>query len=353
MCQKNYNKKNQERKYQHLNYVEKTQIERWYNIEKKPCSEIAKLLNKSVRTIQREIKRGLVENLTTEWKIIYVYSAEVSEQKYRYNMTAKGPNIKLGTNYKLIEYIENGIKKKRKSPEILVEEIKRKSEEFGETICAKTIRNYIHKRILQLTEKDMIYKKEYKEKNKEKTHCDKVPAEKSIDFRPEEANNRSEYGHWEGDLVVGKDGRGAALLTFTERMTREEIIIKIPSKHAINIARSIDKLERKYKSEFKKKFKTITFDNGGEFRDYKAIEKSYDKRKKEPRVQVYYAHPYRSGERGSNENANRLIRRFIPKGTVITNISEEYIQKIEDWINNLLRPMFGYKSSLEMARNVS
>ena len=113
------------------------------------------------------------------------------------------------------------------------------------------------------------------------------------------------------------------------------------------------KLERKYKSEFKKKFKTITFDNWGEFKDYKAIEKSYYKRKKEPRVQVYYAHPYRSGERGSNENANRLIRRFIPKGTVITNISEEYIQEIEDWINNLLRPMFGYKSSLEMARNVS
>mgnify|MGYP006373613393 CR=1 FL=1 len=83
------------------------------------------------------------------------------------------------------------------------------------------------------------------------------------------------------------------------------------------------------------------------------INYQYDKRKKEPRVQVYYAHPYRSGERGSNENANRLIRRFIPKGTVITNISEEYIQEIEDWINNLLRPMFGYKSSLEMARNVS
>ena len=122
---------------------------------------------------------------------------------------------------------------------------------------------------------------------------------------------------------------------------------------SVQLAASIDKLERKYKSDFKKKFKTITFDNGVEFRDYKAIEKSYDKRKKEPRVQVYYAHPYRSGERGSNENANRLIRRFIPKGTVITNISEEYIQEIEDWINNLLRPMFGYKSSLEMARNVS
>ena len=98
------------------------------------------------------------------------------------------------------------------------------------------------------------------------------------------------------------------------------------------------------------KFKTITFDNGAEFRNYKLIEKSYDKRKKEPRVQVYYAHPYRSGERGSNENANRLIRRFIPKGTEITNIPDEVIQRIEDWINNLLRPMFGFKSSLEMAK---
>ena len=59
-------------------------------------------------------------------------------------------------------------------------------------------------------------------------------------------------------------------------MTREEIIFKIPSKHAVNVAKSIDKLERKYKAEFKDKFKTITFDNGGEFRDYKALEKSYE-----------------------------------------------------------------------------
>ena len=100
MCQNNYNRKKEEKKYQHLNYVEKTQIERWYNIEKKPCSEIAKLLNKSVRTIQREINRGLTENLTT-----------LLEIKYVYNMTAKGPNIKLDANYKLVEYIENGIKK--------------------------------------------------------------------------------------------------------------------------------------------------------------------------------------------------------------------------------------------------
>lgn len=356
MCQRNYNIENKQKKefnYKHLNYTEKTQIERWYNIEHRRCSEIAKLLNKSVRTIQREIKRGLVENLTTELEVIYVYSADISEQKYRYNMTAKGPNIKLDADYKLAEYIENGIKKDRKSPEILIAEVKRKAEEFSVIVCGKTIRNCIHKRILNLTEKDMIYKKEYKEKNKEKRHCSKVPAEKSIDYRPEEANNRSIYGHWEGDLVVGKEGKGAALLTFTERKTREEIIIKIASKHSKSVAKGLDILEKKYGKEFKNKFKTITFDNGGEFRDYKALEKSYDGRKKEARVQIYYAHPYRSGERGSNENANRLIRRFIPKGTVITDITEEFIRWIENWINNLLRPMFGFKSSLEMVKMAS
>ena len=72
----------------------------------------------------------------------------------------------------------------------------------------------------------MIYKKEYKDKNKERYHCISVPAEKSIDFRPKEANERTEYGHWEGDLVVGKEGKGSALFTLTERLTREEIIIR-------------------------------------------------------------------------------------------------------------------------------
>jgi len=349
MCQIHYNTNIKEKKYTHINYTERTQIERWWNIEHKSKSEIAKLLAKSERTIRREINRGLVDNLTTDWEVIYVYSAEVAQSKYEYNKTGKGPQLKIGNDYELKEYIERGIKEDKKSPEILIAEIEIKELKFKTKVCAKTVRNCIYKGgIFDISEDDMIYKKKYKDKNKEKTHCDKVPVEKSIDFRPKEANDRSEYGHWEGDLVVGKEGRGAALLTFTERKRREEIIMKIPSKHAKNVAKSLDKLEKKYGKEFKNKFKTITFDNGGEFRDYKALEKSYDGRKKEPRVKVYYAHPYRSGERGSNENANRLIRRFIPKGTVITNISEEYIQKVEDWINNLPRPMFGYKSALEL-----
>ena len=146
-------------------------------------------------------------------------------------------------------------------------------------------------------------------------------------------------------MVIGTRKKGPVLLTLTERMTREEIIVKIPGKNAEYVAMALEMIKKKYKKDFYTKFKTITFDNGGEFRNWRLLEKSYDGRRKLARTQIYYAHPYRSGERGSNENANRLIRRFIPKGIDITPITKSYIQKIQDWINNYPRAMFNYKST--------
>lgn len=205
------------------------------------------------------------------------------------------------------EYIEKAIKKEKKSPEVIAKEIKQMG--FKTKICARTIRNNIYGgEIYDIKRTDMIYKKEYKEKNKNKRICEKIPVEKSIDYRPKEANAREEYGHWEGDLVIGKRKKGAVLLTLTERKTREEIIMKIASKEEIEVTKALDKIERKYKNKFREKFKTITFDNGAEFRRWRLLEKSYDNRKKKQRTTVYYAHPYCSGERGSNENGNRLIR---------------------------------------------
>ena len=344
----NCNRKNKEKKYKHLNYVERTQIERWYNIEKRSKKEIAQLLNKSERTMRREFNRGKILVKDKLWRDKEIYSADTAQRKYDYNIKAKGPELKIGSDYELAKYIENGIKKERKSPEILIAEIKRKGLKFKSNICAKTIRNGIHKGYFNnLSSKDMIYNKTYKEKNKKKYSSDRVPAEKSIEYRPKEANTREEYGHWEGDLVIGIKTKGAVLFTLTERKTREEIIMKLPDKTAESVAKALDKIEKRYKTNFYTKFKTITFDNGPEFRNWESLEKSYRRKKK--RISVYYAHPYRSGERGSNENNNRLIRRFIPKGIDITPITEEYIQKIEDWINNLPRPMFGFKTAFEVA----
>ena len=159
MCQTNYN--TETKKYKHLNFIERTQIERWYNKDKKTIKEIAELLDKSERTIRREIKRGYVKNLTSNLEEIYVYSATIAHNKYQRHLRDKGPIIKLGNDYALKEYIEKGIKEERKSPEIIVAEIKKKDIVFKTKICAKTIRNYISSGdLLDIEPKDMIYKKQ-------------------------------------------------------------------------------------------------------------------------------------------------------------------------------------------------
>lgn len=342
MCQENNTTKS--KKGKHLEYSERQLIERWWNNDKRTKVEIAALLDRTEKTIRNEIKRGLVKNLTTLLEEVWVYSADVAQSRYEYYLKAKGPKLKIDNDYELKEYVEKSIKKDKKSPEVIAEEIKNMN--FKTKMCARTIRNNIAAGdIYEIKPKDMIYNKVHKERNKDKKICEKVPPEKSIEYRPEEANRREVYGHWEGDLVIGKKKKGAVLFTLTERMTREEIIIKLPSKEAKEVAKALDVLEKIYKNEFSTKFKTITFDNGGEFRNWKSLEKSYDNRKKKARTQVFYAHPYCSGERGSNENGNRLIRRFIPKGTDITLISEEYIKEVENWINNYPRAMFNYKST--------
>ena len=256
-------------------------------------------------------------------------------------MKAKGQELKIGSNIEIINQIEKMIKEEKKSPEVIAYELKEKG---LLEITARTIRNYIYDgNVFDLKEEDMIYNKKHKSKNKDRRIAKHTPPEKSIENRPQEANDRSEYGHWEGDLIIGKRKKGWVLLTFTERMTREEIIIKIKGKNNEYVVKAINGLERKYGKRFYNKFKTITFDNGVEFMDYEGMEQSCIRKGK--RTQIYYAHPYCSGERGTNENNNRMIRRWIPKGIAIDNISKEFIKKIEEWLNNYPRAMFDYKSS--------
>lgn len=166
---------------------------------------------------------------------------------------------------------------------------------------------------------------------------------KSISERPEEINNRSERGDWEIDLVVGKQGTKPAILTLVERKTRKSIYILIKNKTQKEVINAIKKAVKKLKGNFDNIFKTITADNGTEFLDSLGIKKAGKCE------EVYYAHPYSSWERGSNENGNRMLRRFIPKGTDIGAISEEYLQWIEDWVNNYPRKILGYRTANEMA----
>ena len=115
------------------------------------------------------------------------------------------------------------------------------------------------------------------------------------------------------------------------------------------MAKALDKLERKYGSKFYKMFKSITFDNGVEFMGYKGLEKSCLRKKK--RTTIYYAHPYCSGERGTNENNNRLIRRWIPKGSSMKLVPQIYLDDICFDINTMPRKIFDFKSTFDIELN--
>ena len=163
MCQQNNNIKS--RKGKHLEYSERQSIERWFNRDKRTKVEIAKLLDRTEKTIRNEIKRGLVKNLTTLLEEIWVYSADVAQQRYEYYLRAKGPKLKIDNDYELKEYVEKSIKKDKKSPEVIAEEIKEMN--FKTRMCARTIRNNIASGdIYEIKPKDMIYNKKYKDKTK-------------------------------------------------------------------------------------------------------------------------------------------------------------------------------------------
>ena len=115
------------------------------------------------------------------------------------------------------------------------------------------------------------------------------------------------------------------------------------------IVDALDTLEKKVGSKvFPLIFQSITCDNGCEFADAAGIERSITGRG--PRTEVYYCHPYRPSERGSNENQNGLIRRHLPKGTDLSTISYEETKRIEDWLNNYPRKMFGFLCSEQLFR---
>ena len=145
------------------------------------------------------------------------------------------------------------------------------------------------------------------------------------------------------DTVVGTRTSKACLLVLTERKTRKQIIRKMESKTSECVIKEIEKLAKQYPKTFKERFRSITVDNGAEFMNAEGIEKIGV-------GDVYYAHSYCSYERGSNEDANKLIRRFIKKGKEIEEYSEKEIRKIERFINNMPRKMFGGQTSEEFYR---
>jgi len=305
--------------------------------------ELGIRLEKSQRTIQREIQRGMVKHQHSELYYYFEYNADYAQNAAKYEMTAKGPSLKLGVDTAFGAAVSEQIVRHHYSPYAVLQHFKLNGWPSNLRICEKTLYRYIYEGLIEgITQKDLLYKgKRRKPKGAPRRHQRVRCAQRSISKRPVEADDRSEFGHWEIDTVVGSQGgEPDCIMTLTERKLRAEITGKIPSRTTVAVGRALDQLERKLGTKkFREVFKSITGDCWSEFMDYENLEGSC--RGGPSRTAFYYAHPYRSSERGSNEQANGMIRRFFPKGTDLSKVSKKEIKKVQNWMNNYPRKILG------------
>lgn len=319
---------------------------------KVPVAKIARLLGFCRQTIYNELERGAYVHTCGYWDEIR-YSADKGQLVHEENQTAKGRALKIGNDREYADFLErkmlgiqeNGTidRRKRYSPAAALAEARAAG--FQTSVCTTTLYSYIEKRVfLHLTNKDLWEKGKRKKRGYHKVRRIAHPALPSIANRPERINQRSEPGHWEMDLVVSGSGAKGALLTMTERTTREEMIFKLPDKRATTVRAVFDKLEKSMGRDlFKKKFQSITTDNGPEFLEYEQLTRSIFGGK---RFDVWYCHSYAAWEKGTNENSNRMIRRWFPKGTDFSKVKEKEVAAIQEWMNGYPRKELEWKTPM-------
>lgn len=349
--------------------------------EGKSIIKCAELLDKNPSSIHgeikrnaltsNEIKRNQVANLGQPARIPtpknkYNYLGEVANRKAsRRRIEANKCHLVLTGNDNDLSIAITRYLKKRWSPEqisaclklgkITVNGIKKKI-----TVAVQTIYDWIYRFHKELTKylrhsRGYRHNRQYyinKEKRKERQ------LEKGIDKRPEIVNTRLRIGDFEGDTVLGKNhGATGRIGTLTERKTGFLLAFKVPpltkeqeampedEKELYRLTmgmRFADNAVRILKATLKPKyFKTLTLDNGTENNGFEWIERAI------PSLKVFFAHPYHSWERGTNENTNGLLRQYFPKGMDFREITQEMLDKAVWEINNRPRKRLGWKSPQE------
>ncbi|VOL67139.1 IS1239 transposase [Streptococcus pneumoniae] len=280
-------------KAKHLTIDSRRLIERWKK-EGKSNREIASLLGKVPQTIHTEIKRGTVRQCLGKGRFKEVYSADYAQQSYENNRkrSVKKSSLTKELKEKILHYHNQKF-----SPEMMVQ--------------------------------DLLYPRKGKALKKQASTNFK-PAGQSIEQRPEAINLRLENGHYEIDTVLLTRAKNYCLLVLTDRKSRHQIIRLIPNKSAEVVNQALKLILKQHK------ILSITADNGTEFN------RLFDVFSEE---HIYYAHPYASWERGTNENHNRLIHRWLPKGT--KKMTPKEVAFIEKWINNYPKKCLNYKSPRE------
>ena len=302
--------------------------------EKTPVAKIAEMIGCCRATVYNEIKRGTFIARGKLWQDEKRYGYDVGQRIHKENMSRRGRKRKLSADDPFLSDAADMILNKKYSPEAVLYSLPYRK------LCVKSLYNYVHAGLIAgVTVLSLPYAKPKKKREFERG--------KSIEERPKEILKREEYGHWEMDTVYSSRDDLTCLLVLSERKSRDELIFKIKDRTAKSVIRALDQYERKIGSPaFREKFKTITCDNGMEFADWQSIERSC--RTKNKRTTVYFCHPYCSGERGTNENSNRFIRRWIPKGDDIGLYSKAEIQAIQDWMNHYPRRQFNGLSAADL-----
>ena len=349
---KDYNIEYKQKQYKHLNIKERVMIETIMKEQlevygKVNITSIAKKLNRSKSTISREIRRNRFVVVTEVFNkdsifkkkkvITFEYESTEANEKALKKQKEKGTSrIKLLYNKQLIKEVNRLLKEEGKSPDIVAYKI-RENKTFNVKVSTNTIYDGIRKGYLEVSTKD---RKRMKDKSRRcRVERNKIPESKkdrSIELRPDYINNRKEFGHFEMDLVLGKQGKDTeCLLTLTERKTRFEIVIKLNNKSSSEVIRAINSIKEHLKGYSSEIFKSITTDNGSEFSRYEEIEEILG-------TMIYFCHPGASYEKGTNERHNGMLRKYIPKGSDISKYSAEDLDRIVSKLNDLERKKLNY-----------
>jgi len=288
-------------------------------------TEIADEIGIHKSNIGRELKRNSSKRGKYQARNAHKYA---QERKERFSYNRKFTN-------QVQALVDNYISEEQWSPEQIVGHCNKMNIEM---VSVERIYQYIRQ------DKDNggeLYKHlRHKLKHRKRPVSDskiRIKDRVSIDQRSKAANDREEFGHFEMDLVVGKDNKGA-ILTITERVTRHFICRFLP--HG-KIAKYVSEAVIDELLPFKDFVKSITTDNGTEFAEHKIIAKKLD-------TNIYFAHPYSSWEKGQIEYSNKLLRQYIPKKSIINELNTVNLKDIQMKINRRPRKNLGFKKPFEL-----
>lgn len=317
-----------------LTFSERKLISFWRkeNISLRECG---RRLGRSHSTVVRELKRNSFKGIIYE----PLHAQNRAEERKAHAWKAKHP-LK---NPLLYGYITKRLRWGW-SPEVISGRL-RSVEHPGDShfrICPETIYRFCYHQRFQregLNWWEYLRRKQKKRKkqNGRSVHRLRIPDRVSIHERPEIVNQRTEFGHWEGDTLVGL-GRKHGLHTAYERLSS---LIRLTKMADLTALSSLKAQETIYGNLPSLARKSTTLDNGHEHVLHTELKLKLG-------IQTYFADPYSAWQRGGNENANLWIRYYFPKGTDFRTISQEELKDVEDELNNRPRKRLGYRTPLEV-----